>query len=65
MESASVSETPEVLFNRAYDNIGSNYDVSADSRFLMGRLDADAAPDRLQVVLDWHEELKARMPTGN
>ena len=56
--------TPEVLFDGAYDNTDNRYDVSADGRFLMVRPDPDATADRLQVVLNWGEELQRRVPTG-
>ena len=56
--------TPEVLFNGAYNNINNDYDVSADGRFLMVRPDPNATADRLQVVLNWVEELTARVPTN-
>ena len=55
--------TPEVLFDGAYNNTDNRYDVSADGRFLMVRPDPDATADRLQVVLDWGEELQRRVPT--
>ena len=54
--------TPEVLFSGAYNNINNDYDVAADGRFLMVRPDPNATADRLQVVLNWVEELKARVP---
>ena len=53
--------TPETLFNGAYNN--EIYDVAADGRFLMVRPAPDATADRLQVVLNWVEELKARVST--
>ena len=41
-----------------------NYDVSRDGRFLMGTTDeADVASTSMHVVLNWFEELKARVPT--
>jgi dipeptidyl aminopeptidase/acylaminoacyl peptidase len=54
---------PTVLFEGRY---GNGYDVSADGkRFLMVKpAGAQQAPtDQLNVVLNWFEELKARVPT--
>ena len=55
--------TPEVLFEGAYNSTNNDYDVSGDGRFLMVRPDPNATADRLQVVLDWGEELQRRVPT--
>jgi hypothetical protein len=54
---------PTVLFEGRY---GGGYDVSSDGRrFLMvkpaGR--QEAATDQVNLVLNWFEELKARVPT--
>ena len=57
--------TPEILFDAAYDNIDNHYDVSTDGRFLMVRPDPNATADRLQVVLNWFEELKRLVPADN
>ena len=57
--------TPEILFDAAYNNINNNYDVSTDGRFLMVRPDPNATADRLQVVLNWFEELKRLAPADN
>ncbi|MFY9530200.1 MAG: hypothetical protein WBC04_09475 [Candidatus Acidiferrales bacterium] len=46
----------------------SNYDVSPDGqRFLMLKPSesAGAAPTQINVVLNWFEELKRRVPSGN
>ena len=43
-----------------------DYDVTADERFLMiqeGDQDS-AVPQQINVVLNWFEELKRRVPTG-
>ena len=56
--------TPEILFDGAYNNTNNDYDVSDDGRFLMVRPDPNATANRLQVVLNWVEELKARVPSG-
>ena len=61
---------PHVLFERPYilANVPiSNYDVSPDGRrFLMVKPteQAQAAPTQINVVLNWFEELKRRVPTG-
>ena len=46
---------------------GPNYDVSPDGqRFLMLKPieQAQAAPTQINVVLNWFEELKQKVPTG-
>jgi hypothetical protein len=58
--------TPELLFDRPYQHWGSlrNYDVASDGRFLMIK-DSEPLADvaRIDVVLNWSEELKQRVPT--
>jgi serine/threonine-protein kinase len=59
---------PVFLFEEPFENIvlpaGSNYDVTPDDeRFVMAWLD-EAGPTQIQVVLNWFEELKARVPSG-
>jgi len=47
---------------------GANYDVSPDGqRFLMVKPTTaqEAAPTQINVVLNWFEELKQRVPAGN
>ena len=40
-----------------------NFDISPDgTRFVMIEADPDARPSRFQFVLNWHEELKERVP---
>jgi len=63
--------TPKVLFegrNEATVGFGfrSNYDVSPDGqRFLMVKPSEDQpAPTQINVVLNWFEELKRRVPAG-
>jgi Tol biopolymer transport system component len=57
---------PRVVFRRAlkegiYESL--SYDVSADGqRFLMIERDLEAAPNQINVVLDWGEELRRRVP---
>jgi Tol biopolymer transport system component len=63
--------TPRMLFEGRYERApfpSTNYDVSPDGqRFLMLKPNesADAAPTQINVVLNWFEELKRRVPTGN
>jgi eukaryotic-like serine/threonine-protein kinase len=62
---------PRMLFEGPYVPTGTtspNYDVSPDGkRFLMLKPteQAEAAPTQINVVLNWFEELKRRVPTGN
>ena len=62
--------TPRMLFEGRYETPIvpiDNYDVSPDGqRFLMLKLSeqAQAAPTQINVVLNWFEELKRRVPTG-
>jgi serine/threonine protein kinase/Tol biopolymer transport system component len=63
---------PKVLFAGQYQPspnpvANPNYDVSPDGqRFLMLKPSesAEAAPTQINVVLNWFEELKRRVPTG-
>ena len=60
---------PTVLFEGAYaptPRSFPNYDVSPDGqRFLMLKASEQAqAPTQINVVLNWFEELKRRVPTG-
>jgi serine/threonine-protein kinase len=65
-----VHRTPRMVFEGGYaaPNQGRTYDVSADSqRFVMiknatGDAGGDAAPPHINIVLNWFEELKARVP---
>jgi eukaryotic-like serine/threonine-protein kinase len=62
--------TPRMLFEGRYERAPvpiANYDVSRDGqRFLMLKPSesAGAAPTQINVVLNWFEELKRRVPTG-
>ena len=62
--------TPRKLFEGLYDPAPyplANYDVSRDGqRFLMIKPSesAEAAPTQINVVLNWFEELKQKVPTG-
>jgi Tol biopolymer transport system component len=61
---------PKVLFEGQYEPTvftNTNYDVSPDGkRFLMLKSteQAQAAPSQINVVLNWFEELKRRVPPG-
>jgi hypothetical protein len=63
---------PKVLFAGQYQPSpnpvpNANYDVSPDGqRFLMlkPRAQEQAAPTQINVVLNWFEELKQKVPTG-
>jgi serine/threonine protein kinase/Tol biopolymer transport system component len=61
---------PRMLFEGPFEPAPTtfpNYDVSADGqRFLMLQLveQAEAAPTQINVVLNWFEELKRRVPSG-
>ena len=56
---------PRVLFEQRYSFVSQtipNYDVSADGqRFVM--IKDDSASGRLNIVLNWFEELKRLVPT--
>jgi eukaryotic-like serine/threonine-protein kinase len=62
--------TPRMLFEGRYEPApvpAANYDVSPDGqRFLMLKPSAaaEAAPTQINVVLNWFEELKRRVPAG-
>jgi serine/threonine-protein kinase len=59
---------PRMLFKGPYQaGASSNYDVSPDGqRFLMLKPveSAQSAPTQINVVLNWFEELKQKVPTG-
>ena len=60
-----VAGIPEVLFDGPYATTqDANFDVFPDGdHFLMVEVDPDAEPSRFHLVLNWFEELKARVPT--
>jgi Tol biopolymer transport system component len=63
------SGKPRMLFEGQYSpapGTTPNYDVSPDGqRFLMIKpSEAGEAPTQINVVLNWFEELKQRVPTG-
>jgi hypothetical protein len=63
--------TPKMLFEGQYQSLSTistpNYDVSPDGqRFLMLKPteQVQSAPTQINVVLNWFEELKRRVPAG-
>jgi Tol biopolymer transport system component/predicted Ser/Thr protein kinase len=59
--------TPRLLFEEQYfsQDMAPNYDVLPDSQqFVMIRQDALPAPTKINVVLNWFEELKLLVPTN-
>jgi eukaryotic-like serine/threonine-protein kinase len=69
-EPSFAAGTPQMLFEGRYELAPfpiANYDVSTDGeRFLMLKPSEspEAAPTQINVVLNWFEELKRRVPTG-
>jgi serine/threonine-protein kinase len=69
---AFTASTPKVLFEGQFGTADSllsaptNYDVSPDGqRFLMIKASEEQpSPTQINVVLDWFEELKRRVPAG-
>ena len=55
--------TPSVLFEGRYvpDPNVRGYDLAADGRFIMVRTPNESLPRRVNVVINWFEELKERM----
>ncbi len=51
---------PEVLF----DGLGGNWDVSPDGAYFITLESEPREPPRLNLVINWFEELKAKVPTG-
>ncbi len=62
-----VLSAPRLLFDQGYAyGIGvttPNYDVGLDQRFVMVK--GESGSGRLNIVLNWHEEPKARVPPAN
>ena len=63
------ANTPRMLFEGRYETAPvptNNYDVSPDGqRFLMLKpSEQEAAPTQINVVLNWFEELKQKVPAG-
>jgi Tol biopolymer transport system component len=69
-QSGFAAGTPRILFEGRYEPAPfpvANYDVSRDGqRFLVLKLseEAQSAPTQINVVLNWFEELKQKVPTG-
>ena len=64
-EATFSASVPELLFEGPYALDVRSYDVAPDGeRFLMVKRSTDATPE-VRVALNWFEELKARVPTGN
>jgi serine/threonine-protein kinase len=62
-------DKPVLLFQGAYeldtDDQSSNYDVSKDGRhFVMIRRAEESAPLRINVVLNWFDELRRLVPVN-
>jgi hypothetical protein len=62
-----VARSPELLFESRYERSQAGvagYDISADgTRFLMIQASEPERPTtRIQIVFNWFEELKQRMP---
>jgi Tol biopolymer transport system component len=55
---------PQLLFDGPFDTTQNpNFDVSPDGQhFVMVEADPDATPNRLQIVVNWPEELKKLVP---
>ncbi len=59
------AERPVTLFEQDFEDSGSYiaaYDVAADGRFVMLQ-HVESGPTQIHVVLNWHQELKARVPS--
>ena len=62
------ADSPRLLFEETYQKstlFGAAYDVSPDGqRFLMIQGSEQEAVTQINVVLNWFEELKQRVPTN-
>ena len=58
-------EPPMVVLEAQYyfGDLGRNYDIARDGRFLMIKADTEANP-QVTVVLNWFDELTARVPVN-
>jgi Tol biopolymer transport system component len=58
---------PRALFDGSYvpcaNTYGRNYDVAPDGRFLMIKSVEEAPPAHVNVIFNWVEEIKRRVPT--
>jgi hypothetical protein len=50
---------PAVLFRAEF---GEGYSIARDGRFLITQRDAQAPPVRVNVILNWFDQLRARVP---
>jgi eukaryotic-like serine/threonine-protein kinase len=58
---------PRTLFEKRFQSTSSkygprDYDLAPDGRFVMVKPSPDAPPTQIQVVMNWFEELKRRVP---
>jgi hypothetical protein len=67
VEGEFVASEPRVLFEVSYNAFDIvNYDVSPDGQqFVMIETDPQGDGRRLEIVLNWFEELKRLVPTDN
>ena len=59
-------ERPRLLKSALMDFTvrGRSYDIAPDGRFLVIQPHADSVPNRLNIILNWFEELKRLVPRG-
>ena len=58
-----VAGTPEALFSGPFDLTTTDFSVAPDSTaFIMVESDPSARPTQVRVVINWREELAARLP---
>ena len=64
IEGTFTAGTPERLFDGPFDTTqADNFDISPDgTHFVMIEADPDARPSRFQLVINWSQELKERVP---
>ena len=59
---------PQELFKGQFwgtlSNYACSYDLESDGRFIMIQEDEESAKTRINVVLNWFEELKRLVPPG-
>ena len=62
------ASVPEVVFDGGWElshqggRLYRSYGVMPDDRFVMIRHQPEALPTRINVIFDWFEELKERVP---
>ena len=62
------ASVPEVLVDAGWELndfsgfVQTNYAVMPDGRFLMVRIESEAAPTRINVIFNWDKELLERVP---